>query len=187
MHSNAHGSFSRPVLQAPHDRRDYCWRTVAGDQFEDHCRRVVGVLDPSDTNPFHPALFILRTSVWEGLNKEALNEEQLLLDSMVNGDNIAHTMYGSFLKHISHLGNLYTCPPAMYSQSRSPPSPPPRSPRQRFSPVASDRRPRPPTTPMRDIFSFNMRPLYLQPPLSNFTLLQTESSSTHTSTGSVPS
>ena len=40
----------------------------------------------------------------------------------------------------------------MHSQPRSPSCPPTRSPRQRFSVVASDRRSRPPISLMRDVF-----------------------------------
>ena len=137
----------------PHAMEEiYYWRTIAGDQLEDHCRRVIDVLNPFDTNPFHPVLFSPCTSFREDLNREALNEGQPLLDNMVNRGNIAHTIYGNFLTQISHLSSLYTYPPTIYSQLRNPHRPPPRGPRQHFSAVASDRRSRPPTIPMRYIF-----------------------------------
>lgn len=59
----------------PHAMEEtYYWRTVAGDQLQDHCVRIIGVLNSSDTNPFHPVLFNLRTAIRIDLNRRALNE-----------------------------------------------------------------------------------------------------------------
>ena len=100
----------------------------------------------------HPVLFNFCTSIWERLNRRALNESQLLLDNMVNRSIIVHTIYGNFVKQISQLSNFHIPPSAMNSRPCNLPRPLYRAPRQRFSAVASDRRARPPTTPMRVIF-----------------------------------
>ena len=70
---------------------------------------------------------------------------------MVNRGITVHTIYGNFVKQIFHLSNFHTPPSAMHSQPRNPPRPLYRSPRQRFSAVASDRRARSPTTSIRVI------------------------------------
>ena len=49
----------------------YYWRTVAGDQLQGHCVRIIGVLNPSDTNSFHPVLFNLSTAIRNDLNRRA--------------------------------------------------------------------------------------------------------------------
>ena len=110
----------------------YDWRTVAGDQIEDHCRRVIGVLNPSDRNPFHPVLFNLRSAIREDLNRQALTEGQLLLDNMASRGITAHTIYGNFLNQIPQLSNLYSPPLVMHLRSRNLSRPQTRSPRQRF-------------------------------------------------------
>ena len=130
----------------------YYWRTVAGDQLEDQCERIIGVLNPSDKNTFHPVLFNLRSAIRDNLNRRSLNEGQLLLGNMVNRGIMAHTIYGNLFKQISHLSHLYSPPLTGDSQPRNPSRPPIRSPRQRFSAVASDRRSRPLISPMQGIF-----------------------------------
>ncbi|CAN0352435.1 unnamed protein product [Ascophyllum nodosum] len=148
MHTRAaHVQYYKPHAM----EETYYWRTVTGGQLEDHCRRVIGVLNPSDTNPFEPILFNLRKSIRDDLNKRALSEGQLLEDHMVNRGIIAHNIYGRFLEDISDLSNLYTFPPAVHSQL-NPQRPPPRGRSQRFSAVASNRHSRSPTPPVRDIF-----------------------------------
>ena len=92
----------------PHAMEEtYYWRTVAGDQLQDHCVRIIGVLNPSDINPFHPVLFNLRTAIRNDLNRRALNEGQLLSDKMVDRGIAGQTIYGNFLSEISHLSHLY--------------------------------------------------------------------------------
>ena len=53
--------------------KTYYWRTVEGDQLEDHCETIVGVLNPSDKNQFHPVLFNLRSAIRDNLNRQPLN------------------------------------------------------------------------------------------------------------------
>ena len=149
MHTRA----SHVQYYKPHAMKEaYDWRTVAGNLLEDDCKRVIGVLNPSDKNPFHPVLFNLRSPIREDLNIQVLNEDRLFLDCMVNRGITAHTIYGNFLKQISHLSNIYSLPLAMHSQPRNPFRSPTCSPRQRFSTVASNRRFRPAISPLRDIF-----------------------------------
>ena len=88
----------------------YYWRSVAGDQLQDHCERIIGVLNPSDTNSFHPVLLNLRSAIRNDLNRRALNEGQLLSSKMVGRGIAAQTIYGNFLSEISHLSHLYLSP-----------------------------------------------------------------------------
>ena len=68
-------------------------------------RRVIDDLNPSDKHPFHPVLN-LRSAIREGINRQAFNESQLLLDNILNRGITAQTIYGNFLKQLSHLSNL---------------------------------------------------------------------------------
>ena len=137
----------------PHAMEEtYFWSCITGDQLLDHCERVIGVLNPSDTNPFHPVLHGLRSATRKNLHKRALNEDQLLTPQMIDRGIAAQTMYGDFLQEPSHLSHLYSPPLAEDFSPRSPSRTPTRNPRQRFSAVASDRRPRHPISPMRDVF-----------------------------------
>ena len=129
----------------------YC-RCIAGDQLQDHRERDIGVLNPSDTNPFHPVLHDLRSAIQKNLNRQALNRGQLLTRQMINQGIAAQAIYGDFLRELSHWSHLYSPPLTGESQPRSPSRTPTRNPRQRFSAVASDRRPRHPISPMRDVF-----------------------------------
>ena len=148
MHSRA------PHVQyhKPHAIVETCYWSITREQLKDRCWGVIRVLNPSDTNPFYPVLFNLRTSIREVLSKETLNQGQLLENHMVNGGITVHSVYRSFLNQIFLLSNLYPFPPAMHSQPRNPPRLPPRGPRQRFSAVISNQHSRPPNRPMRDIF-----------------------------------
>ena len=148
MHTKTNVQYYKPHAM----KETYYWRTVAGDQLEDHYERIIRVLIPSDKNPFHPVFFNLRSAIRDDLNRRPLNEGQLLLGNMVDRGITAHTMYGNFLKQISHLSHLYPPPLTEDSQPRHPSRPPVRSPRQRFSTVASYRRSRRPISPIRDIF-----------------------------------
>ena len=130
----------------------YYWRTVAGDQLQDHCVRIISVLNPSDTNPFHPVLFNLRTAIRNDLNRRAHNEGQLLSDKMVAQGIAAPTIYGNFLSEISHLSHLYAPTLTGDPQPSSLPRTPTRSPRQRFSAVASDQQSRRLNSAMHDIW-----------------------------------
>ena len=132
--------------------KTYYWRTVAGDQLKDHCEWIIGVLNPSDKNPFHPVVFNLRSAIRDDLNRWPLNEGQLLLDNMVNRGITTHTIYENFLKQISHPSQLYLSPLTVDSQPPNTSHPPTRSPRQRLSAVATDRCSRPPISPMQDTF-----------------------------------
>ena len=59
----------------PHAMEEtYYWRSVAGDQLQDHCEKIIGVLNPSDTNPFHPVLFNLCSAIQNDFNRRELNE-----------------------------------------------------------------------------------------------------------------
>ena len=129
----------------------YC-RCIAGDQLQDHRERDIGVLNPSDTNPFHPVLHDLRSAIQKNLIRQALNGGQLLTRQMINQGIAAQAIYGDFLQELSHWSHLYSSPLTGESQPRSPSRTPTRNPRQRFSAVASDRRPRHPISPMRDVF-----------------------------------
>ena len=149
MHTRA----ARVQYYKPHAMEEtYYWRTVAGDQLQDHCVRIIGVLNSSDTNPFHPVLFNLRTAIRNDLNRRALNEGQLLSDKMVDQRIAAQTIYENFLSEIAHLSHLYAPPLTGDPQPSSLPRTPTRSLRQRFSAVASDQQSRRLISPMRDIF-----------------------------------
>ena len=77
----------------PHAMEEtHYWRSVAGDQLQDHCGRIVGVLNPSDTNPFHPVLFNLHSATRNDLNSRALNEGQLLSGKMIDRGIAAQTI-----------------------------------------------------------------------------------------------
>ena len=79
----------------PHAMEEtYYWKTLAGDQLEDHCERIIGVLNPSDKNPFHPVFFNLRSAIRDDLNRWPLNGGQILLGHMVDRGIMAHTIYG---------------------------------------------------------------------------------------------
>ena len=82
----------------PHAMEEtYYWRCTTGDQPQDHCERVIGVLNPSDTNLFHPVLHDLRSAFRKNLNKQALNEGQLLTRQMIDRGIAAQAIYGDFL------------------------------------------------------------------------------------------
>ena len=118
----------------PHAMEEtYYWRCIAGDQLQDHCERVIGALNQSDTNPFHPVLHDLRSAIWTNLNGQALNEGQLLTRQMIDRGIAAQAIYGDFLQELSHLNHLYSPPLTRDSQPRSPSRTPTRNPRQRFS------------------------------------------------------
>ena len=117
----------------PHAMEDtYHWRCIAGDQLQDHCERVIGVLNPSDTNLFHPVLQDLRSAIRKNLNRQALNEGQLLTRQMIDRGIAAQAIYGDFLQELSHLSHLYLPPLTGDSQPRSPLRTPTWNPRQRF-------------------------------------------------------
>ena len=130
----------------------YYWRCIAGDQLQDHCEKVIGVLNPSDTNSFHPVLHDLRSAIRKNLNRQALNEGQLLTRQMVDRGIAAQAIYGDFIQERSHLSHLYSPPLTGDSKPGSPSRTLTRNPRRRFSAIASDRRPRHPISPMRDVF-----------------------------------
>ena len=137
----------------PHAMEEtYYWRCIIGDQFQDHCERVIGVLNPFDTNPFHPVLHVLRSAIRKNLNRQALNEGQLLTRQMIDRGIAAQAIYGDVPQELSHLSHLYSPPLTGDPQPRSPSQTPTRNPRQRFSAVASYRRPRHPISPMRHVF-----------------------------------
>ena len=52
----------------------YYWRSVAGDHLQDHCEKIIGVLNPFGTNPFHPVFFNLRSAIQNDLKRRALNK-----------------------------------------------------------------------------------------------------------------
>ena len=149
MHTKA----SNVQSYKPHAMEEtYYWRCITGGQLLDHCERVIGVLNPSDTNPFHPVLHGLRAAIRKNLHKRAINEGQLLTRQMIDRGIAAQAMYGDFLQELSRLSHLYSPPLAENFSPRSPSRTPNRNPRHRFSAVASDRRPRHPVSPMRDVF-----------------------------------
>ena len=75
MHTRAaHVKYYKPHAM----EETYYLRTVAGDQLEHHCGRVIGILNPSNANPFRPVLLNLCTSIREDLDEGALNKGQLL-------------------------------------------------------------------------------------------------------------
>ena len=136
----------------PHAMEDtYYWRSITGDQLQDHCERVIGVLNPSDSNPFHPVLYSLRSAIRKNLNSRALNEGQLLTRQMVDRGTATQAIYGDFLQELSQLSHMYSPPLIRASQTDGPSRTPIGNPRQRFSAVAPDRRPRHPISPMRDV------------------------------------
>ena len=136
----------------PHAMEDtYYWRSITGDQLQDHCERVIGVLNPSDSNPFHPVLYSLRSAIRKNLNSRALNEGQLLTRQMVDRGTATQAIYGDFLQELSQLSRMYSFPLIRASQTDGPSRTPIGNPRQRFSAVAPDRRPRHPISPMRDV------------------------------------
>ena len=117
----------------PHAMEEtYYWRCIAGDQLQDHCERVIGALNQSDTNPFHPVLHDLRSAIWKNLNRQALNEDQLLTRQMIDRGIAAQAIYGDFLQELFHLSHLYSPPLTGDSQPRSPLRTPTRNPRQLF-------------------------------------------------------
>ena len=137
----------------PHAMEEtYYWRCIAGDQLQDHCERIIGVFIKSDTNPFHPVLHDLRSAIRKNLNRQALNEDQLLTRQIIDRGIAAQAIYGDFLQELSYLSHLYSPPLTGDSQPRSSLRTPTRNSRQRLSAVASDRRPRHPISPMRDVF-----------------------------------
>ena len=143
----------------PHAMKEtYYWKCITGGQLLDHCERVIGVLNPSDTNPFHSVLHGFRAAIRKNLHKRAPNEGQLLTRQMIDRGIAAQAMYRDFVQELSHLSHLYSPPLAEDFSPRSPSRTPTRNPRQRFSAVASDRRPRHPISPMRDVFG--TRPAY---------------------------
>ena len=136
----------------PHAMEDtYYRRSITGDQLQDHCERVIGVLNPSDSNPFHPVLYSLRSAIRKNLNSRALNEGQLLTRQMVDRGTATQAIYGDFLQELSQLSHMYSPPLIRASQTDGPSRTPIGNPRQRFSAVAPDRRPRHPISPMRDV------------------------------------
>ena len=138
----------------PHAMEDtYYWRTVAGDQLEDHRERIIGALNPSDKKPLHPVLFKFRSAIRDDLNRRPLSEGPLLLPRRQDRQRHhgSHHIF-EFLQTNAHLSPLYSPILTGGSQPRSPSRTPIRSPRPRFSAIASDRRSRHPISPMRDIF-----------------------------------
>ena len=131
----------------PHAMEEtYYWTIIAGKQLENLFERIIGVLNPSDKNPFNPVLFNIRAAVRDDLNMQPLNEGQLLLDDIVNRGITAHTIYGNFLKKISYLSRPYSPPLIVDSQPRNPSCPPTRSPRQQLPSIALSYTRGPPTS-----------------------------------------
>ena len=105
----------------PHAMKEtYYWRCITGGQLLDHCERVIGVLNPSDTNPFHSVLHGFRAAIRKNLHKRALNEGQLLTRQMIDRGIAAQAMYRDFLQELSHLSHLYSPPLAEDFSPRSP-------------------------------------------------------------------
>ena len=105
----------------PHAMEDtYYWRSITGDQLQDHCERVIGVLNPSDSNPFHPVLYSLRSAIRKNLNSRALNEGQLLTRQMVDRGTATQAIYGDFLQELSQLSHMYSPPLIRASQTDGP-------------------------------------------------------------------
>ena len=160
----------------------YYWRCIAGDQLQDHCERVIRALNQSDINPFHPVLYDLRSAIWKNLNRQALNEGQLLTRKMIDRDIAAQAIYGDFLQKLSHLNHLYSPPLTGDSQPRSPSRTPTQNPRQRFSLLPLTDGPGTLSYPCAMSSALDPPSPQLQTPLLTLTTLRKESANAPSST-----